>query len=497
MSLAIIHSRARVGMDAPPVTVEVHLSNGLPGFTIVGLPDASVKESKERVRSAIINSEFTFPSKRITVNLAPADLPKDGGRFDLPIAIGILAASEQIDSAPLTALEFIGELALSGDLRPVKGSLTASIAAREENRALFVPICNADEATLPSNVTVFATSHLLHICAHIQKKTLLSPALPPPPSISTPNMPDMEDVKGQQQAKRALEVAAAGKHNLLMIGPPGAGKSMLAARLPGILPPMTENERLEVAAIQSIALAGNALDWNIRPIRTPHHTSSGIALAGGGSNPKPGEISLAHNGVLFLDELPEYGRKALEVLREPLETGEISISRAACQVKYPANFQLLTAMNPCPCGTPDKPSNGCVNPIACSNRYQSKLSGPLLDRIDIHLKVDAVPLSQLNQSTAPGENSQTIRTRVEQARAKQIARAGKANHDMDSKEVATHCQLSADNQKFIERAAEQLGLSARAYHRVLKVSRTLADLEDRDDIAKHHISEALSYRGIF
>lgn len=301
MSLAIIHSRARVGMDAPAVTVEVHLSNGLPGFSIVGLPDASVKESKERVRSAIINSEFEFPSKRITVNLAPADLPKDGGRFDLPIAIGILAASDQIENTPLSSLEFIGELALSGDLRPVTGSLTASIAARTESRALFVPNANAQEATLPSNVTVFAATHLLQVCAHIQKKTVLEPTEPSTTIPQTQDIPDMADVKGQHQAKRALEVAAAGKHNLLMIGPPGAGKSMLAARLPGILPPMTEKERLEVAAIQSIALSNETLDWNIRPIRTPHHTASGIALAGGGSNPKPGEISLAHNGVLFLD----------------------------------------------------------------------------------------------------------------------------------------------------------------------------------------------------
>ncbi len=497
MSLAIIHSRARVGMDAPAVTVEVHLSNGLPGFSIVGLPDASVKESKERVRSAIINSEFEFPSKRITVNLAPADLPKDGGRFDLPIAIGILAASDQIESGPLSKLEFIGELALSGDLRPVTGSLTASIAARTESRALFVPNANAEEATLPSNVTVFAATHLLQVCAHIQKKTVLDPTEPSVIVSQEQNIPDMSDVKGQHQAKRALEVAAAGKHNLLMIGPPGAGKSMLAARLPGILPPMTEKERLEVAAIQSIALSNETLDWNIRPIRTPHHTASGIALAGGGSNPKPGEISLAHNGVLFLDELPEYGRKALEVLREPLETGEIAISRAACQVRYPANFQLLTAMNPCPCGTPEKPSDGCTNPIACCNRYQSKLSGPLLDRIDIHLKVDAVPLSQLNKPSTPGEDSAAIRQRVEQARQKQILRSGKTNHDMSSKEVEQHCQLSPDNQQFIERAADKMGLSARAYHRVLKVSRTLADLENTINIEKHHITEALSYRGVF
>lgn len=497
MSLAIIHSRARVGMDAPAVTVEVHLSNGLPGFSIVGLPDASVKESKERVRSAIINSEFEFPSKRITVNLAPADLPKDGGRFDLPIAIGILAASDQIESHPLGTLEFIGELALSGDLRPVTGSLTASIAARTESRALFVPNANAKEATLPSNVTVFAATHLLQVCAHIQKKTALDPTESSTTMVQAQNIPDMSDVKGQHQAKRALEVAAAGKHNVLMIGPPGAGKSMLAARLPGILPPMTEKERLEVAAIQSIALSNETLDWNIRPIRTPHHTASGVALAGGGSNPKPGEISLAHNGVLFLDELPEYGRKALEVLREPLETGEIAISRAARQVKYPANFQLLTAMNPCPCGTPEKPSDGCTNPVACCNRYQSKLSGPLLDRIDIHLKIDAVPLSQLNKPSAQGEDSSAIRQRVEQARKKQIQRIGKANHDMSSKEVDKHCQLSPDNQQFIEHAADKMGLSARAYHRVLKVSRTLADLENTSNIEKHHITEALSYRGVF
>jgi len=498
MNLATLHSRARVGMDAPAVTVETHLSNGLPCFSIVGLPDAAVKESKERVRSAILNAGFEFPARRITVNLAPADLPKDGGRFDLPIAIGILVASEQISGAKLETLEFVGELALSGALRPISGCLTAAIAATKAKRALCIPEQNLAEATLPRDAAILPAQHLLQVCAHLQGTTLINSASRSLDNTSTViDAPDMMDIKGQPQAKRALEVAAAGKHNLLMIGPPGAGKSMLASRLPGILPTMTEDERLEVAAIQSISRVSDSDSWIYRPIRTPHHTVSNVALAGGGSNPKPGEISLAHNGVLFLDELPEYSRKALEALREPLETGEISISRAARQVTYPANFQLIAALNPCPCGTPDKPPQGCNNPIACCDRYQSRVSGPLLDRIDIHLKIDALPLSQLSSLQPNGETSDTIRQRVEIARQRQLDRGGKPNHDLTSREVNNYCQLDTANQIFLEKAAEKLGLSARAYHRVLKVARTLADLEGNETVEKHHLGEALSYRGVF
>lgn len=499
MSLAIIHSRASVGMHAPCVTVEVHLSNGLPGFSIVGLPDTAVKESKERVRSAIINSDFEFPAKRITVNLAPADLPKDGGRFDLPIALGILAASEQIPLDKLSQHEFIGELALSGNLRPTRGCLTAAIASRDAQRSLWIPEENKQEAALPSEVILHPVKHLLEICAHFNgKKAVLPYELEPQERTIKPSIWDMADVKGQHLAKRALEVAAAGKHNLLMIGPPGAGKSMLAARLPTILPELTEQERLDIAAIYSVASNKTDATWHSRPFRSPHHSASSTAIAGGGSNPKPGEISLAHQGVLFLDELPEFNRKALEILREPLETGEIAISRAKAQTTYPANFQLLGAMNPCPCGKPDNPPEGCNNPKQCTNRYQNKISGPLLDRIDIHLRVDALPLSALaEKDNTPGEKSAAIRERVEQARYKQLARANKPNHDLSSKEVETYCQLTSQDQSFITRAAEKLELSARAYHRVLKVARTIADLENSENIATKHLSEALSYRAVF
>lgn len=499
MSLAIIHSRASVGMHAPCVTVEVHLSNGLPGFSIVGLPDTAVKESKERVRSAIINSDFEFPAKRITVNLAPADLPKDGGRFDLPIALGILAASEQIPLDKLSEHEFLGELALSGKLRPTRGCLTAAIASKRINHSLWIPEENKDEASLPSDVTIFPAKHLLEICSHFNGKKQVEPyALPTNMKTPAPSVWDMADVKGQHLAKRALEVAAAGKHNLLMIGPPGAGKSMLAARLPTILPELTESERLDIASIYSVANNKCDTSWHARPFRSPHHSASSTAIAGGGSNPKPGEISLAHQGVLFLDELPEFNRKALEILREPLETGEIAISRASAQAVYPANFQLLAAMNPCPCGKPENPPEGCNNPKQCTNRYQSKISGPLLDRIDIHLRIDALPLSSLaEQDTADNEISNTIKQRVEKARSIQLERAKKPNHDLSSKEVQTYCNLTPKDQSFITRAADKLELSARAYHRVLKVARTIADLECKQDIETKHLSEALSYRAVF
>ena len=494
MSLATVLTRAQLGMDAPLVTVEVHLSNGLPAFNIVGLPDAAVRESKERVRSAILNSKYEFPQRRITVNLAPADLPKDGGRFDLPIAIGILVASDQLKTvSPIEQMEFVGELALSGELRPITGTLTASVAATGQQHPLFVPMQNQQEAAFPSEATVFGADSLLQVCSHLTGLKKIAPTTTGT-KIDTPTMyPDMADVKGQHQARRALEVAAAGNHNLLMIGPPGAGKSMLAARLPGILPPPTEQDQLEIAAIHSIANCHNASNWRQRPIRTPHHTASTVSLAGGGSHPKPGEISLAHNGVLFLDELPEFPRKALEVLREPLENGEIAISRASHQVTYPANFQLITAMNPCPCGQPDRPPESCGNPVKCCNRYQSKLSGPLLDRIDIHLRVEALSVPEL-QNQQHGEGSEPIRTRVITARTRQLDRQGKPNHGLSARELEQHCDLAHLDDTLVAKAIERLNLSARGFHRVLKVARTIADLVESNNIEMQHLMEAFSYR---
>lgn len=495
MSLAIVHTRARVGMDAPSVTVEVHLSNGLPAFNIVGLPDAAVRESKERVRSAILNSELEFPQRRITINLAPADLPKDGGRFDLAIAIGILVASKQLPSTALEQQEFLGELALSGELRPVEGVLTAALACSKNRLALVVPAANGNEACLPQDSRIYACSDLLQVCKLLSEPANAKLHLGTQETQSAVEYPDLADVKGQYQAKRALEVAAAGKHNMLMMGPPGAGKSMLAARLPGILPTMTEQESMETAAVHSVAQV-NATPLFQRPIRAPHHTASGVALAGGGSNPKPGEISLAHNGILFLDELPEFSRKVLEVLREPLESGEIAISRAAQQVVYPANFQLIAALNPCPCGHPEKPPQECHNPQACCSKYQSKLSGPLLDRIDLHVHVEAIPINEL-QSQEKGECSDAVRDRVSQARQIQLQRQGCANHDLSAKQLETFCHISKPDAQFLQQAVERLGLSARGYHRVLKVARTLADLAQQAHIQKQNLTEALSYRTLF
>ncbi len=501
MSLAIILTRARVGLDAPLVTVEVHISNGLPAFSIVGLPDTAVRESKERVRSAILNSDLDFPQRRITINLAPADLPKDGGRFDLAIAVGILLASSQIPEGATRDLEFFGELALSGELRPVDAVLTAAIAASAMQHPLIVAHENGAEANLPDRSIVYPFQSLGSVVNAIKQPKRFT-ALPkcenkPDPQADAALYPDLAEVKGQHHAKRALEAAAAGKHNLLMMGPPGAGKSMLAARLPSILPPMTDAEAMETAAINSItrALDNSGTLWR-RPIRSPHHTASSTAIAGGGSNPKPGEISLAHNGVLFLDELPEFPRRVLEVLREPLETGVIAISRAAQQVVYPANFQLIAALNPCPCGRPESPPEHCHNPQACCNKYQSKLSGPLIDRIDLHIHVEALPIAELQQ-IKPGESSSAIKERVCAARSIQLDRQGCANHDLSAQQVDQFCPLSTRDIQFLQVATERLGLSARGYHRLLKVARTLADLEQTREISKRHLTEALSYRALF
>lgn len=496
MSLAVVYSRAGTGIDAPLVTVEVHLANGLPSLSIVGLPEAAVKESKDRVRGALLTSQFEFPTRRITINLAPADLPKEGGRFDLPIALGILAASGQIPKEKLAEYEFVGELALSGELRSIRGVLPVARQSRNAKRALVLPQENIAEATLAGDAIIFGTDHLLKVCAHLNGTEKLQPQPRVEPTTHRETHLDLSDVRGQHHAKRALEIAAAGGHSLLLAGPPGTGKTMLASRLPGILPSMTENEALESAAIQSISHGGFDSDnWKQRPFRAPHHTASGVALVGGGSSPKPGEISLAHNGVMFLDELPEYDRRVLEVLREPLESGKVTISRAARQAEFPARFQLIAAMNPCPCGYLGDPSGRCRCTSDQVQRYRSRISGPILDRIDMHIEVPQVPKGMLyGETQQTSESSTEVRTRVEKAREKQQHRAGKANHQLNNREIEMHCVLDKTNRSLLEQAIERLGLSARASHRILRVARTIADLDGSDLIGVTHLSEAISYR---
>jgi len=493
MSLAIVHSRAQVGVGAPAVTVETHLANGLPSLTLVGLPEASVKESKDRVRSAIVNSQLNFPARRITQNLAPADLPKDGGRYDLAIALGILAASGQFPTAALQDVECLGELALSGAIRPVQGVLPAALAAREAGRALVVPAENAEEASLASGLVVFAATNLLELVYHFNGQQRMSPFHSNGLILLNRPYPDLSEVQGQQAAKRALLVAAAGAHNLLFSGPPGTGKTLLASRLPGLLPPLDEREALEVAAIQSVASHVPLKHWPQRPFRHPHHSASGAALVGGGSRPQPGEITLAHHGVLFLDELPEFDRKVLEVLREPLESGEIVIARARDKIRFPARFQLVAAMNPCPCGYLGDPSSRCSCSTDQISRYRNKLSGPLLDRIDLHLTV-ARETTALSPTPQPGDDTAHAAIQVAAARERQIKRQGCANAFLDLPGLKAHCTLSTADEQWLETACERLTLSLRAAHRLLKVARTLADLEEVEQIGRGHVAEALQYR---
>ncbi|RLA20825.1 MAG: ATP-dependent protease [Gammaproteobacteria bacterium] len=495
MSLAIAYSRGKQGISAPLVSIEVHITNGLPGLSIVGLPEAAVRESKDRVRSALINSHFEFPPRRITINLAPADLPKEGGRFDLAIALAILAASGQIDSGSLKRHECIGELSLSGELRPVSGLLPAALQVRDSGRCLIAPESNLHEIQLIDNIEAVGAHHLLDVCAHLNGQQRIL-ARPQEKSVTIADKTDFSEVQGQQQAKRALEIAATGNHNLLMIGPPGTGKSMLAERFPTLLPPLSEQQALENAAIASISSNGIDLSrWRKPAYRSPHHTASAAALVGGGSNPMPGEISLAHHGVLFLDELPEFDRKVLEVLREPLETGKITISRATRQTDFPARFQLIAAMNPCPCGHLGDPSGRCHCTSEQVLRYRSKISGPLLDRIDMHIEVPRISYETLsNRQAIHAESSKKIARRVQIGREIATKRQGTSNAELTPSQIKQFCQLNTESDQILKTATEKLGLSPRAYHRILKVARTIADLAQHHDISLTDLSEAIGYR---
>ncbi|MDB5743020.1 MAG: Mg chelatase, subunit ChlI [Polaromonas sp.] len=507
MSLSLVHSRALLGLEARPVCVEVHLANGLPSFTLVGLADTEVKEARERVRSAIQNAGLEFPgNKRITVNLAPADLPKDSGRFDLPIALGILAASGQIDARKLGGYEFAGELSLGGDLRPVRGALAMSLAIarpahgmQHKPPRLVLPEGSAQEAALVPDAEIYCAHHLLDVVRQFlpgqalpEATTGWSRAACSAPS-DAPAYPDLADVKGQAAARRALEIAAAGGHSVLMVGSPGSGKSMLAQRFAGLLPAMTTEEALETAAVASLGGRFTLNNWAVRPTCAPHHTASAVAMVGGGSPPRPGEISLAHRGVLFLDELPEFPRAALEALREPLESGTITISRAAQRAEFPARFQLIAAMNPCPCGYLGSSLRSCRCSPELVARYQGKISGPLLDRIDLHVEVGALTADEL-VNAPPGESTQEIRHRVVRAREHAMTRQGSSNQALQGQAIDAQCQLDTAAAQFLNTAATRLGWSGRGIHRCLKVARTIADLAGAQTVQLTHVAEAVQYR---
>lgn len=491
MPLAKLYSRAAIGVDAPEVVVEVHLAGGLPAFHIVGMAETTVKESKDRVRSAILNSQLKFPSRRITVNLAPAALPKEGARFDLAIAIGILAASEQCPMQGLDAYEWLGELALSGELRPIDAALPAAMQSQRAGRTLCLPSASAPEAALVSECKVLGANNLLEVVAHLQQITELSRASPQP-AAHTQSYPDLRDVKGQFGARRALEIAASGGHHLLFCGPPGTGKTLLASRLPGLLPPLEQEQLLQTAAVYSAAGITRA-DLQQRPFRQPHHSASSVALVGGGSQPRPGEVSLAHNGVLFLDELAEFPRRVLDGLREPLENGHIEIARAKHRVNYPAACQLVAAMNPCPCGYDGDPDRECRCTPAQIQRYQARVSGPLLDRIDIQLRVPRLAPGILT-SLPEGECSVDVRARVIQSRRRQLERQGCHNAALQSSDLQRYAPLTVEATQLLQQAEHRWQLSGRSHHKVLRIARSIADLEEKDLLDAEVISEALELR---